>query len=507
LGDITINNSGAIEAGSHGIHAGCYYFPVSCPSGNITINNSGAIEAGEYGIVAKTAYGGDVVIKNSGKISATYIGITARTAFGVGFGSGDNSPLTITNSGDITAGLVGIAANTGFYYLSAYANNSPITITNSAKITAGVFGIYAGTGGDGSSISITNSGDIDPSVGVRAFTFGFNSPITIDNKGTIDATFLGINAGTYGPNSPITIVNSGRVTSASAGFYSPSTAINAVTRYSNSDVVIDNSGTVEGRGAYGKGVFAVAAGPNSRILITNSGSVYGGYAAIYAIGYIGTKIVNTGDISAGPNSQLAISVLGASAKIYNAGKITGFVDLSYQGDRFVNQAGGVFETKLTSYFNAGNDVFINQAGGTVQAASSANKSETSAFEGLETFENQGLISTVDGGTGDVFTISNTVGGKDLNFVGSGGSTLAVDAFLGGPGSTADQFKIEGNVSGSTVVAINNTNTGPGVFNPAGIKVVTVTGATPTGNEFSLASPIDTGFFDYDLFFTPTGSGF
>ena len=114
----------------------------------------------------------------------------------------------------------------------------------------------------------------------------------------------------------------------------------------------------------------------------------------------------------------------------------------------------------------------------------------------------------DGGTGDSFTISNTPGGTDLNFVGSGASTLAVDASLGGPGqSSSDTFTIEGDVSGTTTVAINNTNYGPGVFNPAGIRVVTVTGATPNPNAFSLAEPVDTGFFDYDLFSTPTGSGF
>ena len=28
----------------------------------------------------------------------------------------------------------------------------------------------------------------------------------------------------------------------------------------------------------------------------------------------------------------------------------------------------------------------------------------------------------------------------------------------------------------------------------------------TGNEFFLSQPIDTGFFNYDLFFRPTGSG-
>ena len=46
-----------------------------------------------------------------------------------------------------------------------------------------------------------------------------------------------------------------------------------------------------------------------------------------------------------------------------------------------------------------------------------------------------------------------------------------------------------------------------MFNSTGIKVVTVTGKTPNSNAFQLAKPIDTGFFDYDLFFTPTGSGF
>ena len=261
-------------------------------------------------------------------------------------------------------------------------------------------------------------------------------------------------------------------------------------------------------GALGYGIWAYGGGKNTPITITNSGSVYASHFAIWSYSYYNdpTTIINTGDISAG--SHLAIYVGGyGTAKIYNAGLITGYVQLTEQSDLFVNQAGGVFETKKTSFFGGGNDLFLNQAGGTVLAATNAKQSETSAFQGLETFQNQGTISTVDGGTGDVFTISNTPGGTDLDFNGSGDSTLAVDAFLGGPGSTADNFVVQGNVSGSTTVAVNNTNTGPGVFNPVGIPVVFVTGATPTGNEFSLAKPIDTGFFDYDLFFTPTGSGF
>jgi len=118
--------------------------------------------------------------------------------------------------------------------------------------------------------------------------------------------------------------------------------------------------------------------------------------------------------------------------------------------------------------------------------------------------------------GDVFRISNTFvapygatiysGAPPIEFVGSGKSELEVDAFLGGPGSTADNLIIDGNVSGKTKVDVNNTNAGPGVLNKQGIPVVYVNGATPKGNEFFLSQPIDTGFFNYDLFFRPTGSG-
>ena len=70
-----------------------------------------------------------------------------------------------------------------------------------------------------------------------------------------------------------------------------------------------------------------------------------------------------------------------------------------------------------------------------------------------------------------------------------------NAFLGGPGSKADKFIIEGDVSGTTTVQIANTNAGPGIFNTAGIPVVFVTGETPNPNAFQLAQPIDAGFFD------------
>jgi hypothetical protein len=80
----------------------------------------------------------------------------------------------------------------------------------------------------------------------------------------------------------------------------------------------------------------------------------------------------------------------------------------------------------------------------------------------------------------------------------------VDARLGGPGSQADNLIINGNISGQTGLLVNNTNRGPGLFG-AVIPVVYANGNV-SADAFFLSQPIDTSFFDYDLFFRPTGSG-
>ena len=311
---------------------------------------------------------------------------------------------------------------------------------------------------------------------------------TVRNSGRVAtnaAYSYGIYAFTGGPNAPLTIVNSGDVTAKGGG-----------------------------PNGYALGMFVGSYDPTSPILINNSGTVWGDDQGLHIHAYGGSSatIINTGSISAGTLLAIDAHHGTGDVDIFNAGTITGFIRLD-ANDRFINQAGGVFEARRTSDFGDGGgagdaDLFRNEAGGTVHTAEDFSTSETTRFLNLERFENRGLISTVDGGTGDRFILSNTPGGTDLDFVASGNSTLAVDAFLGGPSnSSADTFTVEGDVSGVTTVQVNNTNPGPGVFNPDGIRVVTVTGATPNSDGFQLAEPIDAGFFDYDLFFTPTGSGF
>src|SRR5262245_277235 len=92
-----------------------------------------------------------------------------------------------------------------------------------------------------------------------------------------------------------------------------------------------------------------------------------------------------------------------------------------------------------------------------------------------------------------------------NFNASGNSRLAVDAFLGGPGSTADRLSVGGNVTGLTQVIVNDTNPGPGASNYKGIAIVNINGTGGLSNfQLSPASshfnPIFGGVLDKGLLF-------
>jgi Autotransporter beta-domain/Autochaperone Domain Type 1 len=529
-GDLTSPNDRGIRAYSQGANS-----PVD-------VFNTGDIDSYRSGIYAKTKFGA-LEVFNAGHITTEYLGIQAAT----GNAGGPNSPLTLTNTGDIDQN-VGTAISA-----STYQAQSELTLVNSGALTGATYGITARTFADDSPIGVTNSGDIqtfdDPAnfnfraTGISTYAGGANSPTTITNNGSLwsisSYAAYGISAFSGDPDSPITIHNSGDIHAIGAGPSSYAYGIQAVTYDDGSPITIVNSANLRvvqsGPGGYAFGISAatfdlgsgisiqntadimvtgraLAVGvdvysSNEPITIVNAGSVYakGRYSVgIYANSGSKTTITNTGEI--GASSNLAIAVTDGAVDIFNSGIITGYVLLDAD-DNFINQAGGVFEAREISDFDAygpggGNDLFRNEAGATVHATGDV------AFVNLERFENRGLISMVDGQAGDEFVIFNTYGGSNLSFAASGNSTLAVDAFLAGPGnSDSDRFGIDGDVSGRTKVVVNNTNYGPGVFNPQGIDVVAVSGATPNENAFYLEQSIDTGFFNYDLFFTPTGSGF
>ena len=558
--DLSVDNTGRIASGGDGINALIFSFGAE---GNLALKNAGDIAASGRGIVAQNASsGGDLSVKNSGDVTSSDMGVFAFTprdesritienagaitttgpntvAHGIfadttGIGasidlqnngpiatngdsangifartSNSNSSIALSNTRDIaTAGIhaQGIAVVSG-------GDDSAITIGNFGDIAAGSYGISGSSSGTNSPVTVTSNGFIDPDVGMALTTSGPNSPISADNAGTIEGTHLGLLAVTLGEGSPVSFSNSGNVTSTGDGtpftftqgsvsLSAYSTAVAILTNAPDSNIVVENKGTIAGLGVNGVGIYALASAAGSTTKIVNTGSIVGDLAALVLDGPGTATILNSGDISSA--SQLAFGVYGGSAMVINTGHITGYLMLDAD-DSFINSSGGVFETKLTSDFGPGTDLFRNESGGTVRAASDPEIIEHSSFVNLERFENQGLITLEDNQVGDSFEISNSGGGRDLNFVASGNSTLAVDAFLGGPGSKSDTFTIDGDVSGKTLVDVNDTNVGPGVFNQAGIPVVYVDGNVQ-GDAFALSKPIDTGLFNYDLFFAPTGSG-
>jgi Autochaperone Domain Type 1 len=539
LSPVEIVNSGDIATaglGAIGISATTTLLATHSP---ISITNSGDLATAGYGAIGinalTTSNASPIEIVNGGDIATT--GATAVGVLAQAYGQSSNvtidntasittkahdahginalttsstSPIEIINNGNIaTFGAAAIGAAAIGVYAQSYGRNSDVCLVNNGGVSTQAHdadGINGYTSGRYADLKIVNNGDILThglrSEGIYATVKGRNAALIVENRGAITtkgALADGIDAFAYGRNDNLLVVNSGHITT--SGRYTAE--IVGGTSNTNSPLTIRNTGSVHADGAYGYGIAGVTYGASSPVQIENSGDAYGSYTGIFSFSNASTKIINRGSISAGNN--LAIDTVGASTTIENAGLVTGFVDLTDSADAFINQKGGEFHAMGTSDFRSGSDVLFNEPGGTVRVASASNKQEITSIVGLERFENRGLINMQDGSPDDVFRISNTVGGTDASFNGGSGSILAVDTYIGRQ-PKSDIVIVDGDVSGTTRLEVHNTNTGGGRFQPVGIPVVFAEGKSVPSNAFYLDKPIDAGFFDYDLFFRPTGSG-
>ena len=383
--------------------------------------------------------------------------------------------ISIKTGGSLTASRTGIQAVIDVDDLQL-ANTASFEFTNGAPAVAD---------------DLTQSAEVEQSNIVT-------STIAVTNTGSVKAGEVGISAEILNGSMSLANTVAGAISSgASVADDTTQTARFTQTNRIESTIAVNNSGSIWGANL---GVLAsidqVSISPSP----VNSVSMSGGQSQVTRQTIVASSISidNAGSIGAG--NLFAIDTAGASTTVTNraAGVITGFVDLSEENDLFDNQAGGIFEARLTSNFGDGDDLFTNE--GVVRALASGGTQP--AFVNLERFENSGIISTVNDSVDDIFTMS----GPGFEFDADSGSTLAVDAFLGKPGSTADNLVINGNVSGQTELTVNNTNPHGGAYNKQGIPVVFVNGDV-NKDSFFLPKPIDAGFVDYDLFFVPTGSGY
>lgn len=251
--------------------------------------------------------------------------------------------------------------------------------------------------------------------------------------------------------------------------------------------VVDLNGNVTASGA---GVHLGAAGGNT--LTNNTGfTLNGGTVAAVHVDRGAATIVNDGAMAASGNRLVLADGAAGAIDVTNNGLMTGFMTMSGNDNTVTNALGATWTAKATSDFGAGNNTVTNA--GVLRTDPAESGTASVVFNGLTTLANKatGLISMINGKEGDRIATSG-------NYVADAGARLGVDAHLGGPGSRADTLTIGGSASGTTVITVNDTNAGPGRYNPNGIALVTVGGANAI-DSFRLANgPIDKGLWQYDL---------
>jgi autotransporter family porin len=525
-GDLKITADGKVTGeGGYGISARNWY---NGDSLEIITGAGSEIDGQLMGISARNGGAGALTITANGIVNGRQgAGIRAQngsasdslkivtgaasmvTGYGDGIQAGDNG------SGDLeitVGGTVKGRTGTGVQ-ASNTANGNDLKIISSAgsAIEGRTYGIFASNSGN--NLIVTVAGDVSAGAGhgIRARNLvGSNDLIvtvettstvkaqsggliaTNGGSGVVDVTVRGVVEGTEGTgiHAASTTAGGGVRIATSAGSQVTG-GLNGIQAFDESDLAIAITVGGDVRGMAENGLYVRNFGDGGAdIKVGATGRVEGMVAGIDVESTGGPVVIsNAGLITA--SSLLAIDATdSAVANISNSGVINGRVHLTNGGDRFDNLAGGVFAAR-GSDFGGGNDV-VNNAG-LVQAAHGIAEYENVFFESLETFNNSGTVSLVDGLANDQFGM-----GSAANYVGQSGR-LAVDAFLApGADGKSDKLIVFGSTSGTTTLVINLTNPIGSAPNTDGIRVVVVDG-TSLAEDFRVEGGVlNAGFFAWDL---------
>lgn len=425
-----------------------------------------------------SAAGADVTVITGAEseIYSTHGGIVA-----INKGSGE---LAISANGDVAGG--------DFLGISAVTYGSGVTVTTGeGSSVSGSTGISAWNEGTGM-LSVTANGDVTGTngYGILAVSSGSNVTVTSGEGSNVSGGIIGIAAQNYGSGA-LTVTADGEVNGkAQYGIYA---------RNYGTDLSV----TVGGAGVASGGIAGIAARNNGTgsLVIMADGEVSGGAAGIRAGGSEGSTLI---DVSgAVHNSSGAFgdqAIISASATtLMNDGVIVGRIGLSDSDDSVSN--GGRWLTAGESDFGLGSDQMSNR--GLILAGGTAGTADTTQFEGLERVVNRGTVSLVDeaahGGSevSDQLSLSGDYKGRD--------GTLALDVNLGAKTATADMLNVAGNTSGTTLIALNQTQKGLAGWDADGVALVTVAGAS-AASDFALQDgPIESGLYRYDIVYDDRGT--
>lgn len=521
LGDVTIDNSGSIDASYSGNYLGYSWgIHASTVGGDITIDSSGDVSS--YGgrqslAVFASTTSGNIAVDNSGSIeSYSVIGLSAGI-----FASNPGENVTVDNSGDISAASY-LGTAVGAF---ARANTDTASITNSGDIASStIYGDAYGVLVRGAYGDAVNSGSI-VAEGYYSANGAYVDGVfgaSMGNSGSISASAvgdaIGVNvAAIYGYAD---VANSGDIAAEST--YGIAVGVFANGYYGTT---VANSGSISAEaGPYGdvRGVFARAYGD---VLVENSGTISATHddqaIAVHMTSLYGTATLdNSGTIEAHSSVDGSIAVLGSfgGTEIHNTGDIVGAIVTFDGDDSFSNGNGGTWHVgNMTTTFGAGDDSIANGAGGTIHLAygaidlgdgansfHNAGTIRTSDFgvivmgAGASPLDNDGIISFVDGAPDDLLVISGDLGG-------SGEINLDVSLVNG----TGDLLYVAGDVVDGTHQAINLSIDGlVGVLDGGSAPVVAASGSVGanafTGGRVLNVDP--SNFLDLAVTVSSDGAG-
>lgn len=156
-----------------------------------------------------------------------------------------------------------------------------------------------------------------------------------------------------------------------------------------------------------------------------------------------------------------------------AGSEIAFINDASSEMNFIGLNGFLIEPGVNSFFDNDGFVFVDGATG---------------FAGLDNFNNNNIVSMQEGEVDDVLALG---GNYNAN------SELWIDAELT-HGGLADLLLVGGNVTGTTLVSVNDLDGGPGQYDPEGVLFAVVAGSTDVSN-FTTGGGIDKGLFRYDTY--------
>ncbi|MEP7007568.1 MAG: autotransporter domain-containing protein [Sphingomonas bacterium] len=399
-------NAAAVQGGTTGILA------VNQGVGTTSVRTAGAVTGGSVAGIdvradvsaldvtvdtAEVSGGNGITVQNFGHGSASVNAsgtVTGTNATGTGIavvGGTGSTDLRVT-AGRVAGGTRGISTVNG--------GSGETFIATTGLVSGGEFGIRAENGIAATDLTIraTDVQSNGNAIFVEALGTGDTSVVT---TGTVVShakegilVFGGTSAGDI-------TVEAGNVSGGLSGI--------STINYGLGDTRITVSGVVQGST---RGVEAASDG-NQGVVIVNNGTIRN---------------------ASGLGSSRAISASGGAVGIGNAGSLLGTVEIAGDSSVLLNigswqSIGGI------SNFATLDDSLFNGTTGVITGGVSAAATETTTWQGLEHFQNNGLLRLQDGGVGDIVQTSAAT-------VFANGSALSVD-IAGATG--ADSFRTTGTV--------------------------------------------------------------